>query len=220
VTAAPVAPALVRVAATTADWQAVRSLCCRSGDGGNPIDPLRWPLFAELWVGPYERLAPGSTYVAEIEGRIVGYLTGCPDTATFRRRRRFRVTLPLLIGIALHRYAWTQDARRLVRLSLRQSRGVEARLAPALPATFDRDYPAHLHMNVEAEWRSRHIGAALIERFTRDLEAARIPGVHLFCGDAPRAFYLRNGFEELAALQVGPARAVYTLGRRLGRARG
>jgi len=81
----PGASVLVRAAKSPADWQAVRSLCCRTGNGGDPIDPTRWPLFAELWIGPYQRLVPEWTYVAEMDGRMVGYLTGCPDTAAFRR---------------------------------------------------------------------------------------------------------------------------------------
>lgn len=212
----PGAPVLVRVARTPADWQAVRSLCCRSGNGGDPIDRARWPLFADLWIGAYQRLVPEWTYVAETEGRVVGYLTGCPDSAAFRRARRFRVTLPLLIGIACRRYAWNSDARRTVRLALRLHRGVESQLAPGLPAGFTETHPAHLHMNVEAECRRRGIGAALIERYARDLGAAGVPGIHLFCGAAPRPFYARNGFTDLAALEVSPGRWVYTLGRRLG----
>jgi GNAT superfamily N-acetyltransferase len=203
------------VARTAAEWQAVRTLCCETGDAGNPIDPLRWPLFADLWIGPYQRLAADWTYVAEADGRIVGYLTGCPDTAAFRHARRFRVTLPLLIGIALGRYGWTPDARRTVRLVLRLGRGVESRLAPSLPAGFGHTYPAHLHMNVDAGYRRQRIGARLIERYVQDLGRARVPGVYLFCGDAPRPFYARNGFTELAALEVGRGRGVYVMGRRL-----
>jgi GNAT superfamily N-acetyltransferase len=154
--------------------------------------------------------------VAEADGRVAGYLTGCPDTAAFRRARRFRVTLPLLIRIALGRYGWTPDARRAVRLALRLGRGVESRLAPRLPAGFTETHPAHLHMNVDAEYRRRGIGALLIERYTRDLVQARVPGVHLFCGAEPRPFYARNGFTDLAALELGPGRAVYPMGRRLG----
>jgi GNAT superfamily N-acetyltransferase len=209
-------PALVRVARTPADWGAVRSLCCRSGDGGDPIDPARWPLFAELWVGPYQRLVPDWTYVAEAAGRIVGYLTGCPDTAAFRRARRFWVTPRLLVAIAGGRYAWNADARRTVRLAVGLRRDVESRLAPRLPAGFARGYPAHLHMNVEAACRRQGIGAALIERYARDLSAAGVPGVHLFCGAAPRPFYARNGFADLAAMEGSPGRWVYTMGRRLG----
>jgi predicted N-acetyltransferase YhbS len=71
-------------------------------------------------------------------------------------------------------------------------------------------------MNVEAEYRRRRIGAALIERYARDLVAAGVPGVHLYCGAAPRPFYARNAFADVAALEVSPGRWIYTLGRRLG----
>jgi GNAT superfamily N-acetyltransferase len=211
----PAGAVLIRVARTPGDWQAVRSLCCRTGNGGASIDPARWPLFAELWVGPYQRLAPEWTYVAEAGSRVVGYLTGCPDTAAFRRARRFRVTLPLLGAIACGRYAWNADARRTVGLALRLSSGMESRLATGRPGGFTRTHPAHLHMNVETEYRRQGIGAALIERYARDLTAAGVPGIHLFCGAAPRAFYARNGFVDLAALEISPGRWVYTLGRRL-----
>lgn len=214
-TEAPGAAAVIRLARTPADWEAVRSLCCRTGDGGDPIEPTRWPLFAELWIGPYQRLVPEWTYVAEAAGRIVGYLTGCPDTAAFRRALRFRVTLRLLAAIACGRYAWNADARRTVGRAVRLRGGTESRLATGMLGAFIRSHPAHLHMNVEADYRRRGIGAALVERFAQDLRAAGIPGIHLSCGAAPRAFYTRHGFSDLAAREVSPGRWVYTLGRRL-----
>lgn len=209
------APALVRVAKTDADWAAIRSLCCRSGNAGEPIDRERWPLFGELWIGPYQRLVPNWTYVADVDGRVVGYLTGCPDTAALRRGRRLGVTLPLLVAIACRRYAWTADARRTVALALRLRRGTESRIEARLPADLSRTHPAHLHMNVDAEYRSHGIGTALIQRYARDLAASGVPGVHLFCGQGPRTFYERNGFTEMAAVEMSPGRWVYTLGRRL-----
>jgi GNAT superfamily N-acetyltransferase len=211
------AAARIRVAASPADWAAVRSLCCRTGNAGEPIEPARWPLFGALWIGPYQRLVPEWTYVADADGHVVGYLTGCPDTAAFRRARRYRVTLPLLAAIACRRYPWNADARRAVRLALHLDRGLESRLAPAQPADLARTHPAHLHMNVEAEYRRHGIGAALIERYVEDLTAAGVAGVHLLCGPGPRPFYARNGFTDLAAVELGPGRWVYTLGRRLGR---
>jgi GNAT superfamily N-acetyltransferase len=206
----------IRVATAPADWRAIRSLCCRTGNAGAPIDPGRWPLFAELWIGPYQRLVPAWTYVADADGAVVGYLTGCPDTPAFRRGRRLRVTLPIVLGILGGRYAWTVDARRTLELALGWRRGVEARLTHGLTPDPMAAYPAHLHMNVEAASRSQGIGAALIARFARDLEAAGSEGIHLFCGPGPRPFYARQGFADLAALEVAPGRWVYMLGRRLG----
>jgi GNAT superfamily N-acetyltransferase len=209
-------PAVVRRIRTRAEWQAVRELCCLTGDAGRPIALARWPLFAALWIGPYERLAPAWTYVGEIEGRIVGYLTGCPDTLAFERARLLRVTLPALAGIATGRYRWTTDARALVRLALGRRRRVETRLASRLPTGFLDRYPAHLHMNVAAQWRSHGIGRALVGRYTQDLEAAGVAGVHLFCGPPPLGFYLREGFVELGRMDAAPGRPVHALGRRLG----
>jgi GNAT superfamily N-acetyltransferase len=207
--------AAVRSAASAADWAAVRELCCRTGDAGDPIEPSRWPLFAELWIGPYQRIAPAWTYVAERDGRIVGYLTGCPDTAAFRRTRRRRTMLPLLVRIACGRYPWNADARRFVRLVLRLDRGPEHRLRGTLGVPLAHAYPAHLHMNVDAAHRRQGVGGALIERYAADLRAAGVPGIHLFCGSHARPFYLRHGFRDVGALEVRPERWVHALGRRL-----
>lgn len=76
-----------------------------------------------------------------------------------------------------------------------------------------RDYPAHLHMNVEAAWRWRGVGTKLIEAFIGDLRGAGIPGVHLYCGADPVPFYLRQGFKELSKVFFREI-AVFALGRR------
>jgi predicted N-acetyltransferase YhbS len=70
-------------------------------------------------------------------------------------------------------------------------------------------------MNVAAEYRRQGIGAALIERYARDLTAAGVAGIHLLCGPGPRPFYARNGFTDLSAVEASPGRWIHTLGRRL-----
>jgi GNAT superfamily N-acetyltransferase len=66
-------------------------------------------------------------------------------------------------------------------------------------------YPAHLHINLAAEARSRGIGSGLIAAFCADVRAAGVPGVHLVTGrnSRNRSFYARNGFAEVAALAWG-----------------
>ncbi|MGH7854662.1 MAG: hypothetical protein ACREP3_14545 [Candidatus Binatia bacterium] len=68
--------------ADRASW-AVRELCCRTGNNGDPIAPERWELFPRIWIEPYEKIVPEWTYVAESGPAIVGYLTGCPDSQEF-----------------------------------------------------------------------------------------------------------------------------------------
>jgi GNAT superfamily N-acetyltransferase len=205
---------LIRAARTHADWRAVRELCCATGDAGDPIVAERWPFFAELWIGPYQRLLPEWTYVAAVEDRVVGYLTGCPATRSFERARALAVTLPLLARVALGRYGWTSDARRFVRQALGLA-PPEARFPAALHQELGTRYPAHLHMNVAAGFRRSGIGGALLRRYLADLADRGVPGVHLFCGPGPLGFYARAGFTELAAVDL-PRLRVYALARNVG----
>jgi len=86
--------------ADRASWAAVREICCRTGNNGEPIAPERWELFSQIWIEPYEKILPEWTYVAESGVSIVGYLTGCPDSQVFYRMKLWRVTLPLLMAVA------------------------------------------------------------------------------------------------------------------------
>jgi hypothetical protein len=205
----------VRVARDPGDWHAVRTLCCLTGAAGEPIAAERWPFFAEVWIRPYQRLRPGWTYVAEQGGRVVGYLTGCPDTRRFQRERRWRVTLPLLAAVLRGRYATTADTRRFVRRALGLAPAAEARFPVRLRARLAREYPAHLHVNVAAGARGAGVGRALLDAYLDDLRARAVPGVHLFCGPGPLGFYAGAGFRDLAALEPASGTRVHLLGRRL-----
>jgi GNAT superfamily N-acetyltransferase len=207
---------IVRQAASPADWQGVRDLCCATGDAGGPVDHARWPLFAEWWIGPYQRVRPDWTYVVDEGGRVVGYLTGCPDTPAFRQACRTAWALPLLLRLARGEFGWSPDARRVARRALGLDRGVERRLARRLPVPLDAAYPAHLHMNVAADRRRQGLGGALMDRYLADLRRRGVTGVHLFCGREPLLFYRRRGFEAVGQLDLAGGGAVFALARRLG----
>jgi GNAT superfamily N-acetyltransferase len=212
----PDAGLVVRHARSAADWRAIRDLCCLTGRQGDPIEAVRWPFFAELWVGPYERLRSDWGYVAEAGGRIVGYLTGCPDSRRFRWERALQCTLPLLARVAAGRFSGSIDAPRFVRRTLGLLAEPERRLRRAgLPPNLDDTYPAHLHMNVDVGARRRGVGEALVASYVRDLTARGVPGIHLVCGSAPRPFYLRLGFRDLGAIEFRPGLWIHGLGRRL-----
>ena len=51
-------------------------------------------------------------------------------------------------------------------------------------------------MNCATSWRSKGVGAALVERFCGDAAAAGSPGVHIVTGQGMRnvRFYERLGF--------------------------
>jgi GNAT superfamily N-acetyltransferase len=79
-----------------------------------------------------------------------------------------------------------------------------------------RRFPAHLHINLAADFRSQGIGAQLIEAFAGHAKRAGAPGVHAVTGKGMRnvRFYTRCGFVERAtALWNG--REIVFLGREL-----
>ena len=196
----------------TRDWDAVYDLCCRTGNNGQPVSPERWGFFGRLWVEPYEKIFPQWTYLAEADGVVVGYLTGCPDSRGFAKAKVGRFALPLLVDVCRGRYSGNGDARRFVRQFLGFEKTPEEAFPRALRQMLQRDYPAHLHMNVEANWRGSGVGTKLIERFFADLSSTGIPRVHLYCGADPLVFYLRRGFTEIGSSQFHGA-PVYVLGR-------
>lgn len=83
-------------------------------------------------------------------------------------------------------------------------------------ADLTRTYPAHLHINLDAGYRSLGLGGRLIDRFVSDAAAAGAVGVHVVTGARSRnlSFYNRNGFTCLRELTQGP-RSMAFLGRRL-----
>ena len=65
------------------DRAAVRYICYRTGFMGEPADGF-WrhkESWADLWTSFYTDREPESLYVATMDDSVVGYLTGCMDTA-------------------------------------------------------------------------------------------------------------------------------------------
>jgi GNAT superfamily N-acetyltransferase len=195
-------------------WQAIRELCCQTGANGQPIAAERWELFAKIWIDPYEKLLRQWSYVAASEGAVIGYLSGCPNSKKFARSRFVYCALPLLLDIAVGRYRRSPDAHRFARRALGLASNAEDGFAADLRSQIARQYPAHLHVNVGAEYRGRGVGRRLIESFFADLRAVGVAGVHVLCGPEPVPFYKSTGFHELASRAWRGGR-VHALGCRL-----
>jgi GNAT superfamily N-acetyltransferase len=198
----------------SAAWQAIRAICCRTGDNGDSIAAERWDFFARLWIEPYEKIVPEWTYIAMSVGAVVGYLTGCPNTNQFTRSKFWRADLPLLVQLACGRHRGAADAPAFIRRALRLAQPVEGRFSEALRQRVSRSYPAHLHVNVDTEFRRAGLGRLLIENYLTDLRRSSVGGVHLFCGGAPLGFYRRLGFQVLESLRSRDGE-VFAMGQRL-----
>jgi len=120
--------------ASSVDWTAIAALCADTGRQGSPVAGDEREAFGEHWIGPYRELRPDWTWVAVVDRKVVGYLTGCPDTLSFEKERR-RVFQP------------RPDSREFFPQAVRLSLWTE--------------HPAHLHMNVSADHRGFGAGAEL-----------------------------------------------------------
>ncbi len=220
----------IRTGLDRADWEFVREVCCRTGDAGEPLaDRARWKFFGEQWVGPYEKLRPEWTLIAE-EGagegmRRLGYLTGCPDTRRFDREKCWIFDLPLDLRIRLGGFPPSSDTERFLSRfegSFRRpprNPGPETMFrlrhgALAHSKILER-YPAHLHMNLLPEARGKGIGRQLVDAYRAALGERGVPGIHLYCGPKPREFYLRCGFQPLDEIEFKPGVSIYRLGLRI-----
>ncbi len=204
-----------------ADWAFIRDVCAQTGNAGAPIDRSRFPFFSEQWVGPYQRLRSDWGYVAELDGAPVGYLTGCPDSARFKTERRWLFDVPLFLQARLGLYPMNGDVGRFLTRTRAGFFGPASDLGPeeSFPKDATRevlvDYPAHLHMNLTRSARGNGVGRALVDRYREDLASAGIPGIHLYCGEGPRLFYQRVGFNILDQIEYRPGLTVYRLGSRI-----
>ncbi|OFZ21228.1 MAG: hypothetical protein A2X94_07145 [Bdellovibrionales bacterium GWB1_55_8] len=197
--------------AEPSDWPAIRDICCKTGNSGEAIAADRWSFFSEQWVGPYQKLLPEWTYVAAQSSHVCAYLTGCPDTALLKKRKLF-FDLQLALKIASKRFPPNADTKRFLKRTFRLDDWPEARFSESAWKTILSSYPAHLHINADAEFRGKGTGRALIDRFSADLRKRTIPGIHVFCGIKPVPFYERLGFQEIEKIEFVPGVWVYALG--------
>lgn len=121
----------------------------------------------------YLEFEPESSFVVEYQTKIVGYLTGCLNTKRYYNIFNQKI-LPWLILKSL--------CRGLL-FKIKTLRFIYYSLVSLLRGEFKRpefssEYPAHLHINIEARFRNRGIGTRLIEVFLNYLRGKGIQGVH------------------------------------------
>ncbi|MBI3783420.1 MAG: GNAT family N-acetyltransferase [Deltaproteobacteria bacterium] len=140
---------------------------------GEPVDWL-WrdrDSFADLFTRYYTDREPESLLVAERDGSVVGYLSGCADSArshgaSATEIRRLVVRGGLLRpGVAGFLWRSAFDI-------IRDGSTVQEDLG-------DGRFPAHLHINLLPQGRGIGLGRGLMNRWFEGLRSAKVPGVHL-----------------------------------------
>ena len=176
------------------DREAVRTICCDTADRGEPVEnffPDR-EVFEDLLTRYYTDHEPESSWVGELDGEVVGYLTGCLNTRRFVRVTAFSVAPRILIKAIRRDLLKYPQAKQFVRSNL----GLWLRGAKKT-VSFD-EYPSHLHINLKKGARAKGLGCELVTRFLVQAKAAGSCGVHANVredSDRARKFFESLGFE-------------------------
>jgi ribosomal protein S18 acetylase RimI-like enzyme len=175
------------------DWAAVYDICVEAAGAGQGVRGRYSTddLVPDTVAGSYLFLEPEHAYVLDNGERAVGYVIGTADTAGFvaayqeRWLPRLRARYQPLSGPPV-----TEEEYRLDTM-FHPERWLLAELAP---------HPAHLHINLLADYRRSGHGRELIGTFLASVAAAGAASCYLAASQAnvnARRFYEKLGWRPI-----------------------
>lgn len=158
-----------------ADRETVLQIGAETAFFGAPIERYMEDrrLFMDAFYSYYTDYEPEHTWVACADGSVVGFLTGCVNSAAHEKVMCGKI-MPLVVK------KWLRGEYHTGRKTFRYAIAVAiAVLGGEIPGVDQRQYPAHLHINLLPGWRGLGLGRSLIEAYLCQLRELGIPGVHL-----------------------------------------
>jgi len=166
----------------------------------------------------YIEFEPESCFVAEANGRVVGYIIGTLNMARMNYVYSVKILAPLLIKAVKHG-AFFRKKTMLFIWNYLQSVLKGEFLVP----NFTREYPSTFHINVDQGLRGMKIGSQLIERALQLLRDKQVSGVQFSTmTDEAKDFFVRQGFQVLCSSRrtflryaLGHDTAFHLLGKKI-----
>lgn len=157
------------------DRQELRQLFARAGEG-SPSASL-WhhtPSEAAVYLEPYMNVEPESLFIAIVDGKMVGYLTGSLDSSAFPGESE-----RMSHAIREYRLMFRREPVMFFIRSLRDMAVAAIQREPRSGELDDPRWPAHLHINIAPEARGSGAGGALMTRWLDRLRETDTPGCYL-----------------------------------------
>ncbi len=178
------------------DRQDVLRISADTAVFGEPVEAILDDrmIFCDTFTAYYTDFETEYLWVACKNDQIVGYLTGCVDTISQRRKIIGRTILPLVGRVLLGKY---RLGSRTFTYAKYMAIGALRRENPHVDL---EQYPAHLHINVETAARERGLGRRLMIAYLDQLRELGVPGVFLGTTDINAAacrLYESLGFKVL-----------------------
>ncbi len=178
------------------DRSAVREICYLTGYLGESAE-YYWKdreSFSDMWSGYYTDKEPESCFVAEVDGKVVGYSLGCFDSKNAWNPASVGTRHALFRGLIFTKGTGPAMWRTLFDVS---SDLVLRRQLPMKPF-MDSRWPSHLHIDILEEGRKLGLGKELINNIRDRFKTMGSPGLHLETVLENRnavAFFKAMGFE-------------------------
>jgi len=182
------------------DRERVRWICCETGFMGGPMEVYfeGREVFADMWTKYWTDYEPESALVAEVDGKVVGYLLGCLDTDRQEKIFTQEIQGKLLRDFFVRGDCLSSKNWRYIRRVVRSWRRGEFHDPMK---TVKAEYPAHLHTNIApAEFRGQGMGKALMKAHLAYLGEHKVKGVHLVTTSRNQmalGLYYHMGFKDL-----------------------
>lgn len=177
------------------DRDAVVTICHRTGYFGRDAAPYfkDAELFGLLFTAYYLDYEPEHCFVADDNGKAVGYIIGSTDTVG-QREAFDRLIVPRIVKRSFTRTLFRHPGDVLFLLGLADHADYEKELFTEDLVT---KFPAHLHMNVLPGYQRQGLGTRLMARFLGAMRGAGAPGLHLVTSTENKKalpFYRKEGF--------------------------
>ncbi|MFW9992421.1 MAG: GNAT family N-acetyltransferase [Candidatus Odinarchaeota archaeon] len=180
------------------DREDIRKICYKTGYMGEDLTGKELfndqKLFGYLFCLYYLMYELQHCFVAENTeiGRVVGYVIGTDDSekqySQFRKKMIPRIVLRVLM-VSWWKYP---ESFRMIRHLQKLEEGSTETIS------IEKDYPAHLHINVLSDYQGIGVGSRLLEKFEQHMEDLKVPGIHL--GTSSKnvkaiPFYRKHGYK-------------------------
>ncbi len=203
------------------DRAQVRQICCDTAFMGKPSSLFfdGDDLFADCLTRYFTDYEPESCFVAEKEGKVVGYLIAAKDVSRMGKVFAHKIALKLLARAVFTGVFFRKKNIIFLGNCLRSMLRGEFRQPDV-----SGEYPATLHINAAEGSRGQGIGSQLIRECLVYLKGEAVKAVHLATMSEEAArFFESSGFTLLFSRQRSYFRhlldrdfSVYVYGKKLG----
>ena len=177
------------------DRDAVRNIAWDTAFMGEPADSFfsGKDILVDFLTKYFTDYEPESCFVAQDGSQVVGYLLGAKDNTAAENIFRAKILLRLLLQAFVKGYFLKRKNIAFFYYFLLSFLKLEL----VLPDAFG-EYPAILHINVQAGYRGKFIGSRLMDAYFGYLTKENIPGVRLATmSDGAGEFFKKCGLNLL-----------------------